>query len=135
MVAISCKFTYRTTSYFTQKEEHPVLTIQSRAKTSTPQDPTVVGLPLVMELHTSQGLSASASEVILWGWRSGTQKQYHSYLERWNVYCSQWEINPLSASVIDGLNFLGVLYEEQLQYSTINTARSALSSVIFPPGG
>ena len=45
-------------------------------------------------------------------------------------------IDPLSASVIQGVNFLSELYQKhQLSYSALNTARSALSPIIFPSGG
>jgi len=92
-------------------------------------------MPLVRGLLTDQGLSETASDVILQAWKSGTQKQYKSYLQRWELYCGEREINPVSSSVIDGLNFLSELYQKQLSYSAINTARSALSNVIFPPEG
>lgn len=93
-------------------------------------------MPLVRGLLTSQGLSASAASVILQGWRAGTRKQYASYLKRWELYCGERKIDPLSASVIQGVNFLSELYQKhQLSYSALNTARSALSPIIFPSGG
>lgn len=87
-------------------------------------------LPLVREPLQSQGLSAAASSVKLQAWLSGTQKQYSSYLRRWEQYCGEWQINPISATVVDGINFLSDLYQEELSYSAINTAWSALSMVI-----
>ena len=93
-------------------------------------------MPLVRELLTSQGLSASAASVILQGWRVGTRKQYASYLKRWELYCGERQIDPFSASVIQGVNFLSELYQKhQLSYSALNTARSALSPIIVPSGG
>ena len=43
-------------------------------------------------------------------------------------------LSDFSATVSQGINFLADLYEKQkLSYSALNTARSALSLVIFPP--
>lgn len=92
-------------------------------------------MPLIRANLTSKGLSTTASDVILQAWKPGTQKQYKSYLQRWELYCREQKINPLSASVVDGINFLGDLYQKPLSYSAINTARSALSTVIFPAEG
>ena len=92
-------------------------------------------MPLVRGHLESQGLSATASSVVQQAWRSGTKKQYSSYLRRWEQYCSEREISPISATVVDGVNFLGELYQKGLSYSAINTARSALSTVIHPAEG
>ena len=67
-------------------------------------------------------------------WRSGTGKQYHSYLGRWEKFCAQKVIPEEDASIEHGIDFLASLYEEGLGYSAINTARSALSSVLTLPG-
>lgn len=68
-------------------------------------------------------------------WRAGTQKQYETYHQRWRVFCRSRDINPISASLEDGLEFLHQQYENGLSYSGINTARSALSTVLFLPDG
>ena len=51
------------------------------------------------------------------------------------MFCSSWDINPISASLKDGPEFLHDQYENGLSYSAINTARSALSTIIFLPDG
>ncbi|XP_068724072.1 uncharacterized protein [Montipora capricornis] len=115
---------------------HPVTGIQTGGIPPAAQDPHAPRVPLVRELLTSQGLSASTASVILQGWRAGTRKQYASYLKRWELYCGERKIDPLSASVIQGVNFLSELYQKhQLSYSALNTARSALSPIIVPSGG
>ena len=63
------------------------------------------------------------------------KKQYQTYHQRWRVFCSSRSINPISASLGDGLEFLHDQYENGLSYSAINTARSALSTIIFLPDG
>ena len=63
-------------------------------------------------------------------WRAGTAKQYQSYLLRWETYCKDRHINQFKATVENGIDFLATLYQNGLGYSAINTARSALSSVL-----
>lgn len=46
------------------------------------------------------------------------------------AFCSQREINHHSPTVNETLEFLMKLYQEGLSYSTLNTARSALSTVV-----
>ena len=93
-------------------------------------------MPSVRQLLKGQGLSDSATSIILQSWRDGTRKQYTTYLRQWEQYCCRREIDSLSATVTHGINFLSELYQNHnLSYSAINTAQSALSSVIFPPEG
>ena len=51
------------------------------------------------------------------------------------MFCSSRGINPISASLKDGLESLHDQYENGLSYSAINTARSALSTIIFLSDG
>ena len=67
-------------------------------------------------------------------WRTGTTKQYRTYLSRWEVFCNQKGFNHLNASVENGIDFLASLFQNGLGYSAINTARSALSTVISMTG-
>ena len=68
-------------------------------------------------------------------WRASTAKQYQIHLSRWEMFCKSRNINKFNASIENGIDFLASLYEKGLGYSTINTARSALSSVLDLPGG
>ena len=63
-------------------------------------------------------------------WRSGTSKQYQTYLSRWERFCKEKGIDHTNALVETGIDFLASLYHEGLGYSAINTARSALSTII-----
>lgn len=66
-------------------------------------------------------------------WRTGTRKQYETTLSKWKLYCSTRQINPFSPAIEEGINFLGELYDHGIGYSGLNTARSALSSIIILP--
>ncbi|KAK3100038.1 hypothetical protein FSP39_013771 [Pinctada imbricata] len=45
-------------------------------------------------------------------------------------FCDQFKFDPFESSVNNVVNFLQMLVDEGLGYSAINTARSAISSVI-----
>ena len=65
-------------------------------------------------------------------WRKSTGKQYTSYLSRWVTYCKNKQLDVTHATINDSLGFLTLLYKQGVGYTAINTARSALSSVITP---
>jgi hypothetical protein len=50
------------------------------------------------------------------------------------LWCKGY-IDPISASVENRINFLSELYTQGLSYSAINTARSALSTILLVPDG
>ena len=65
--------------------------------------------------------------------RTGTSKQYQVYLGRWLQFCQSKGIPHMAASIDHGIDFLATLFASGLGYSAINTARSALSSVLILP--
>lgn len=62
-----------------------------------------------------------------------TQKQYHSYIESWFTFCGRKD-NPISPDINTVLAYLTSLYDKGLGYSSINTARSAISSFLHVCG-
>ena len=68
-------------------------------------------------------------------WRASTKKQYSTYIERWLDFCGQRKITCNSPTLNQALLFLKMLFTEGLSYSTINTARSALSTIVCMPAG
>jgi hypothetical protein len=75
-------------------------------------------------------LSQQAAELVLKSWREGTRNQYNPYIKRWQLYCSERQIDPISAPIEAGVNFLADLYNSGVGYSAVNTARSALYSYL-----
>ena len=71
------------------------------------------------------------ADIIVKSWRPGMQKQYLVYINRWTRFCNERKINPIVPSVTSILEFLHPLYEQDLSYSTINTARSALNCYLM----
>ena len=76
-------------------------------------------------------ISSNITDVIINSWRPGTQKQYSVYVNRWTQFCDERQINSISPSVTHVLEFLQMLYERDLSYSTINTARAALNCYLL----
>jgi hypothetical protein len=89
-------------------------------------------LPLVRSHLLNRGISEGASEITMQSWRKGTQKQYRTYLQRWEMLCGSRGINSVCATVGNGIEFLFTEYQRGLSYSALNTIRSALYTVIFP---
>lgn len=78
------------------------------------------------------GFSQKATSIILQSWRKRTTKQYSSYIKRWTTYCHQKQIDLVSVTVPQALV---ELFEAGVGCSGINSARSALSSVLKPVDG
>ena len=87
-------------------------------------------LSLIREQLHASGLSQAASDIIVCAWRDGTKKQYRTYISKWENYCSSKGITPVSATVAQGINFLAELVKSGVGYSGVNTARSAISTIL-----
>ena len=92
-------------------------------------------MPLIKTHLNNKEISTTAKDIIIASWRASTAKQYQIHLSRWEMSCKSRNIKEFNASIENGIDFLASLYEKDLGYSAINTARSALSSVLDLPGG
>ena len=119
----------------TENQEHTVPSQQSRDSAPSLSQAGTHPLPPVGRLLACQGLSKGASEIIGKSWRSGTARQYRTYLQKWDLFCSRRNIDPLHPPIQEGINFLAELFAAGIGYSCLNTTRSALSSIITLPGG
>ena len=75
------------------------------------------------------GMSSDIVEVIVQSWRDSTRKQYKVYISKWLQFCCEGPHDPLHPSVRFFLSFLHSLFQKDLSYSALNTARSAVSSI------
>ena len=89
----------------------------------------VDSMSCVRKCFRDKGFSELATKVIMSSWRTGTKKQYQTYISRWLQYCHRKQIDSLSAALIGVIHFLTEQYEAGLGYSSLNTARGALSSL------
>ena len=76
------------------------------------------------------GIPQQTARTIIASWRDSSKKQYLASIRQWGRFCVIRKIHPCRASVIDGLNFLQYLFNLSVSYSSINTARSALSFIL-----
>ena len=90
--------------------------------------------PFVGEALRSLNVSQETKELISASWRGPTQKQYNTPINRWKHYCSSRDINYLTPTIEQVLEFLTEIYNTGAGHSVVSTTRSALSSVIFIPG-
>ena len=79
-------------------------------------------------------LPAEVAKVVMASWRSSTKKQYHTYINKWLDFCRQRQIDPYKPGLTAALQFLHTFNDNELSYSAINTARSALSTVLTTEG-
>eukprot|EP00795_Rhopilema_esculentum_P017064 gene17064-8580_t len=78
---------------------------------------------------------AESKEMILSSWRKGTVKQNEVYHRKWAQFCLENGISTHSSNIDHGIEFLTSLYKGGLKYSSLNAARSALSTIIRDPHG
>ena len=102
---------------------------------------TQVSLNIIFEVCCSYQGSPHEKRNFDWGLHKSSFNpcvQAHkkeTYHKRWRVFYSSRGINPVSASLEDGLEFFHNQYENGLSYRGINTARSAVSTIILLPDG
>ena len=74
-------------------------------------------------------LSEQASELMLASWRSKSSKSYDSHFRKWASWCDERSCDPVSCPVSEIVNFLAFLHGECYQSRSLNSFRSAISSV------
>lgn len=108
--------------------------IPKRAAPPTQKTPPA-GMSCVRGSFSHYKLSEEVTEVIMSSWRRGTKTQYATYITKWLAFCSERKIDCYSPPLSEALQFLMRLFNQGLSYSTLNTARSALSTIIIMEGG
>ena len=115
------------------QQTSPAPSKPTQCEPSTTQATLPSGLSLIRQTLIGHRLSTKAKDIIMASWHTGTTIQYDVYFKRWEQFCQSKGINHLDASVENGIDFLATLFTSGLDYSAINTARSALSSVLILP--
>ena len=62
----------------------------------------------------------------------GTEKTFHSHVERFAKFCRERYTDPIQTTIEIGIEFLTEYFKTGVGYSSVNSARSALSSIIKP---
>ena len=63
-------------------------------------------------------------------WRPSTKNVYTTYLNKWSVFCVERNIDILNPTLPQACRFLRLLSDSGLGYTALNTARSALSTIL-----
>jgi len=80
-------------------------------------------------------LPSSVTKLLSAACTDRTWSQYSSCFRKWSVYCNLNQIDCWNPNIEQVLSFLAGLYEDELSYASINTARSALSTILGPIDG
>ena len=118
------------TNHTSTIQESPESSHISRGKPSTAQNNESSYLSTIRQQLEGLGFTSRSIAVIVASWREGTKSQYQTNLKKWLEFCKQKHCEVLSPPLPLTLDFLSMTYEKGLFYSTINTARSMLSSIL-----
>ena len=100
--------------------------ITQQTAPTTPETP-LNGMSAIRNSSRQYNVS---KEVLMASWRLGTKKQHSAYLNKWLEFCSKRTIDYCPPRVSEAVEFLMTLHSQGLSYSSISTARSALSSIL-----
>ena len=67
--------------------------------------------------------------LLLSSWRTKTNKSYDSLFGKWYSWCHRRHTDPFSGPVTEVANFLAHLFTQGYSYNSLNSYRSAISSV------
>ena len=68
------------------------------------------GVLLIRDSLDNYGLSPSAQEGLMASWRTGTTKQYHTYLKKWLLCCKENAVDVFRPGVTQGVELLVSLF-------------------------
>ena len=67
-----------------------------------------------------EGVSRKASNLIIKSRRSSSNSNYKSAWGKWDNWCAERKIDPFCSNIKQILEFLSQLFQNELQYRTIN---------------
>ena len=98
---------------------------------STSESTEATGMQVIRRSLEDADVPPDVTNIITHSWRHSTHKQYDHYIAKWVQFCRQRSCDPLRPTVKDLLMFLHSLYRKGMSYSSLNTARSAVSNLDF----
>lgn len=81
-------------------------------------------------MFREMGMNTDTANILTASWATTTQKQYTLVLRRWIAYCTEHGIEPARPTVLEGINYLQELFTGGAAHTTVNTARSLLSTFV-----
>ena len=85
----------------------------------------------ILEKLQEQNLQTDTINIIIQSWQKTTQKQYEVYIKKWFQFCDRGHIHLVETTEDYVLKFLTERFQAKLSYSSINTARSAVSQLLL----
>jgi len=92
-----------------------------------------VSLSFMRRLYKNRGFSERATNIVLQSRHQSSQKQYDTHIRKWLLFCTKRQADPIHPTISMAVDFLTTLYDEGLSYSSINSARCALSAILESP--
>ena len=99
----------------------PVGPIRQTSSLNGDRTATASRLETIRHRQQAEGISSEASQLLAAGWSRGTNSTYECAWRRWDSWCSERQVDPISCAIQPFLEFLTGLFKEGLQYRTINT--------------
>ena len=90
------------------------------------------GGPFVRLFVESKSLSRDALEILSASWRVGTGKRYNSHVERFVKFCRERYTDHIQGTTEMVIELLTEYFKTGIGYGSVNSARSALPSIIKP---
>ena len=112
-------------------EDSPYDALKSGTSSPSSQDTASSYLSSIRTKLQIDGFSTETIEIILSSWRPGTLSQYQGVYKKWSEFCSKNKCDVICPQLPLALSFLSDLFNDKMSYSYINTARSALSSLVI----
>ena len=109
------------------REERPHTTDSQSQPTG--HNTTTSRVDYLRERYRDKCLSGEASQLLLASWTPKSSKSYDSLFTKWASWCNKRGTDPVSGVVSEVVNFLAHLFNEGYQYRSLNSYRSAISSV------
>ena len=92
-------------------------------------------MPNIRKKFIEGNFSTESTDIIVKSWRPKTAKRYNTYIKQWKVFCRERQINPISPSLSEAIEFMTTIFKTGVSYSSLATARSALSSLLNTQNG
>ena len=113
---------------------HASVATQSEQNAPSSSQTEIEGLSFIRQNFKDQGIKNRATlRILMQSYRSSTLKQYNVFIKKWVQFCRLKSEDPNIRNIPLVLEFLRHLFEQGLSYSSINTARSSLSSIFSSP--
>ena len=118
-----------TTTNFIDLEERSLKKSKGRNSSPCPkQNFQISGMDGLRARLQKEGVSREASNLIIKSRRSSSNSNYESAWGKWASWCAERKIDPFCSNINQILEFLSQLFQNGLQYRTINNYRSAISA-------